>query len=105
MSGESLIPSLVILGVSTSAALAAGTTSTSRKPATAPYAKAVPAKRHDLDDEGNETKTDYMRMMKIVLDAEYHGYVGIEYEGSTLSEHDGIIATRKLLERVRDELA
>ncbi|MCH7485696.1 MAG: hypothetical protein IIC04_01765 [Proteobacteria bacterium] len=43
MSGESLIPSLVILGVSTSAALAAGTTSTSRKPAAAPYGKAVQA--------------------------------------------------------------
>lgn len=70
-----------------------------------PYAKAVSAKSHDFDDEGNETRTDYKRMLKIVLDAEYHGYVGIEYEGSELSEHDGIVATKKLLERVRDELA
>ena len=44
-------------------------------------------------------------MMKIVLDAGYHGYVGIEYEGSKLGETEGIIATRKLLERVRDQLS
>ena len=70
-----------------------------------PFAKAVSAKSHDFDKDGNETKTDYMRMMKIVLDAGYNGWVGIEYEGSELSEPDGIKATKALLERVRDELA
>jgi hypothetical protein len=44
-------------------------------------------------------------MMKIVLDAGYHGYVGIEYEGRRLSEPEGIRATKKLLEKVRDELS
>ena len=44
-------------------------------------------------------------MMKIVLDADYHGYVGIEYEGSKLGESAGIMATKKLLEKVRDQLA
>ena len=43
-------------------------------------------------------------MMKIVLDAGYRGYVGVEYEGSNLSETDGIAATKKLLEIVRDQL-
>jgi hypothetical protein len=43
-------------------------------------------------------------MMRIVLDAGYRGYVGIEYEGESLPEPEGIIATRKLLERVRSEL-
>ena len=70
-----------------------------------PYAKAVSAKSHDFDDEGNETHTDYMKMMKIVLDAGYKGYVGIEYEGSKLGEVEGIHATNKLLQRVRKELA
>jgi L-ribulose-5-phosphate 3-epimerase len=70
-----------------------------------PFAKAVSAKSHDFDEDGNETKTDYTRMMKIVLDAGYSGWVGIEYEGSQLSEPDGIKATKALLERVRDELA
>jgi L-ribulose-5-phosphate 3-epimerase len=70
-----------------------------------PFAKGVSAKSHDFDDKGNETHTDYRRMMKIVLAANYHGFVGIEYEGSKLSEPDGIRATKKLLETVREELA
>ncbi len=70
-----------------------------------PHAKAVSAKSHDFDSEGNETHTDYMKMMKIVLDAGYHGWVGIEYEGGKLSESEGIKATKKLLERVREQLA
>jgi L-ribulose-5-phosphate 3-epimerase len=67
-----------------------------------PFAKAVSAKSHDFDDQGNETHTDYTKMMKIVLAAGYSGWVGIEYEGSKLSEKDGILATKNLLERVRD---
>ncbi|MEO2034301.1 MAG: sugar phosphate isomerase/epimerase family protein [Planctomycetaceae bacterium] len=70
-----------------------------------PFAKAVSAKSHDFDADGNDTQTDYRRMMKIVLDAGYNGWVGIEYEGSKLSEDDGIKATKVLLERVRDALA
>ena len=70
-----------------------------------PYAKGVSAKTHDFDAKGNETKTDYRKMMKIVMDANYHGFVGIEYEGSKLSEPDGIRATKKLLETVRTEFA
>ena len=70
-----------------------------------PFAHAVSAKSHDFDEQGNETRTDYLRMMKIVLDAGYRGYVGIEYEGSLLSEREGIRQTKALLERVREELA
>jgi sugar phosphate isomerase/epimerase len=70
-----------------------------------PFARGVSAKSHDFDDQGNETKTDYKKMMKIVLDAGYKGYVGIEYEGGKLSEPDGIKATKKLLEKVRQELS
>ena len=70
-----------------------------------PHAKAVSAKSHDFDEEGNEIHTDYMKMMGIVLAAGYHGYVGIEYEGSKIDEPEGIKATKKLLERVREELS
>jgi len=70
-----------------------------------PFAKAVSAKSHDFDADGNETKTDYRRMLKIVVEAGYHGYVGIEYEGSRLGEAEGIRATKRLLERVRGELS
>lgn len=70
-----------------------------------PFAKSVSAKSHDFDEQGNEIHTDYLKMMKIVLDAGYHSFVGVEYEGSVLSEKDGILATKALLERVRDELS
>ena len=70
-----------------------------------PFAKGVSAKSHDFDADGNETHTDYTKALKLVLDAGYDGWVGVEYEGSSLSEDDGILATKKLLERVRDELA
>jgi hypothetical protein len=68
-----------------------------------PFAKAVSAKSYDFDDEGDETKIDYYKMMNIVLGAGYKGYVGIEYEGSRLSEDEGIMATKKLLEKIRTQ--
>jgi L-ribulose-5-phosphate 3-epimerase len=70
-----------------------------------PLARAVSAKSHDFDAQGNETHTDYLRMMKIVTGAGFHGYVGIEYEGETLPEREGIAATKRLLERVRNTIA
>ena len=67
-----------------------------------PFAKAVSAKSHDFDSNGNETQTDFFRMMDIVIDAGYSGYVGIEYEGSGMDEMSGIKATKDLLERVKN---
>jgi len=64
-----------------------------------PFAKAVSAKSYDFNEAGEDTKIDFLKMMKIVMDANYHGWVGIEYEGSKMSEDDGIIATKKLLEK------
>lgn len=69
-----------------------------------PFAKAVSAKSHDFDDQGNEAQKDYRRLMKIVLDAGYRSWVGIEYEGSKLPEREGIARTKTLLERVRAEM-
>jgi sugar phosphate isomerase/epimerase len=69
-----------------------------------PYAKGVSAKSHDFDEAGEETHTDYRKMLKIVMDAGYRGRIGIEYEGSKLPELDGILATKKLLEKVRAEM-
>lgn len=70
-----------------------------------PFAKGVSAKSTDFGADGDETGTDYRRMLRIVLGAGYRGYVGIEYEGDRLSEPDGIRATKALLEQVRGELA
>ena len=65
-----------------------------------PYAKGVSAKSNNFNAEGNEADKDYYRLMKIVDDAGYKGFVGIEYEGRVLGEREGIIATKKLLEKV-----
>lgn len=69
-----------------------------------PFAKGVSAKSHDFDSEGNEIHTDYRRMLKIVRESGFKGFIGIEYEGSRDS-FEGIRLTKELLERVRDELS
>jgi sugar phosphate isomerase/epimerase len=68
-----------------------------------PFAKAVSAKCYDFDEEtGAETTLDYPRLIENVVDKHgYNGYIGIEYEGNRLSEADGIIACRKLLEKLK----
>jgi sugar phosphate isomerase/epimerase len=65
-----------------------------------PFAKAVSAKSYDFDAAGNETTIDFPRMMDIVLKHNYHGYVGIEYEGNKLDEFAGIKATKALLDKI-----
>ena len=65
-----------------------------------PYAHAVSAKSYHFDENGDETTIDFKQMMDIVKKAGYKGYVGIEYEGNKLSEDEGIIATKKLLEKL-----
>jgi len=62
-----------------------------------PYAKAVSAKSHDFDENGDEKYTDYTKMLQLVKDAGYTGYIGVEYEGRELGEEEGIVATRDLL--------
>lgn len=69
-----------------------------------PYAKGVSAKTHDFDSEGYETNTDFRKMLQIVKNAGYTGYIGIEYEGNNLSEPEGIKATKELLVKVGKEL-
>ena len=64
-----------------------------------PYAHAVSAKSHNFDAEGNEDAKDYLRILRIVLDAGYRGHLGIEYEGGKVSEPEGIAMTKSLLER------
>lgn len=69
-----------------------------------PYAKAVSAKSHEFDENGDETGSDFYRIMDIVLGAGYNGYVGIEYEGSVHSEMEGIRLTNELLKKIRDSI-
>jgi sugar phosphate isomerase/epimerase len=62
-----------------------------------PYAKAVSAKSHNFDEAGNEKEIDYVKMLQIVKDAGYTGFIGVEYEGNELGEEEGTIATKELL--------
>lgn len=64
-----------------------------------PYAKAVSAKSHDFSDDGDETTIDYRRMLELIKQSDYSGYIGIEYEGDGLSEEEGVRATKALIER------
>jgi len=69
-----------------------------------PFAKGVSAKSYAFDGDGNETRIDYLRMLKQVKDVGFSGYVGIEFEGFDMAEPDGIWATQKLLERSWNQL-
>lgn len=69
-----------------------------------PFAKAVSAKSHDFEANGEESTKDYRRLMKIVTDAGYHSWVGIEYEGEHLGEYEGIAATLRLLKTIQAEM-
>jgi sugar phosphate isomerase/epimerase len=60
-------------------------------------AEAVSAKSYDFDDNGNETTLDYPKIMQLVKESGYKGFVGVEYEGDRLSEKEGIQATKELL--------
>jgi L-ribulose-5-phosphate 3-epimerase len=68
-----------------------------------PFAKGVSAKSHEFDDSGNEVHTDYLRILKIVVESGFRGYVGVEFEGE--DSVPGIKKTKALLERVRDQLS
>ncbi len=64
-----------------------------------PYAKGYSAKSYKFDENGDETIIDYYKMLQIAKDGDYDGYIGIEFEGETMSEPDGIRATKALLEK------
>ncbi len=69
-----------------------------------PFAKGVSAKSRVFDAAGNEAEIEFEKMIKIVLDASYHGDVGIEYSGTQFSEREGVRLTKALLIRLRDKL-
>ncbi|MGK6352949.1 sugar phosphate isomerase/epimerase family protein [Parapedobacter sp. DT-150] len=70
-----------------------------------PFAKGVSAKTFDFNAQGDETSIDYVRILKLVKDAGFTGYIGIEYEGHSLPADEGIAKTKALLERLGRELS
>ena len=62
-----------------------------------PYAKAVSAKSYSFDAEGQENLIDYKKMLQIVKEGGYDGFIGVEFEGKEISPEEGIMKTRNLL--------
>ena len=69
-----------------------------------PLARGVSVKPRGWDSNGNNVDIDLLRMMKIVVDAGYHGHAGIEY-GPEGRELEGVKELRQRLETVREQLA
>jgi len=65
-----------------------------------PFAKGVSAKSYAFNEAGDETSIDFGRLLKLVKDSDFDGYVGIEFEGEQMGEPEGIRATKALLEKV-----
>lgn len=67
-----------------------------------PYAKGVSAKSLEFNQKGEEANMDYQKLISIVKEAGYTGYVGIEFGGKLekMGKKDGVMMTKKLLERV-----
>ena len=72
---------------------------------TIPFAKGVSVKSHEFNKAGKETQTDFWKAMKVMKEAGYSGYVGIEYEGKKLDEIEGVKATQKLLTQIQPKYA
>jgi len=65
-----------------------------------PFAKGISAKTFRFNEQGEEADIDYTKMFKIIHDAKFRGIVGIEWEGDSLSEEEGIRKTKALLQSV-----
>ena len=65
-----------------------------------PFAGGLSAKCYDFDERGEETTIDFHRMAQIARDGGYRGFIGVEYEGERLPEEEGILAAKRLLERI-----
>ena len=64
-----------------------------------PFAKAVSAKSYDFNNAGEQPKIDYKRLLDIVKASGFKGYIGIEFEGNTQPEEEGIRKTKALLKK------
>ena len=64
-----------------------------------PFAKGVSAKTYDFDNNGEQPKIDYKRLINLVKASGFNGYIGIEFEGETQPEEEGIRKTKALLQK------
>lgn len=65
-----------------------------------PYAKGVSIKAFGFDADGNENTLDFEGMMQAVIESDFRGYLGLEFEGSGMDEVTGTHATKALVDRL-----
>ena len=59
----------------------------------------VSVKSIEFDENRNETTIDYKKMLKIVKESGYTGFLGVEWESDTRPPEEGIRLTKELIER------
>ncbi|MEP3481035.1 MAG: sugar phosphate isomerase/epimerase family protein [Fuerstiella sp.] len=69
-----------------------------------PWARAVCAKTHGFHQDGTEEQTDFARMLKIIKKSGFAGHIGIEYEGRKHSPVEGVLLTKKLIQKTLAEI-
>lgn len=69
-----------------------------------PFAVAVSAKSYSFNAEGDEELIDYKKMLHIIKEAGYTGFIGVEFEGEDIPAQEGILATKELLIKAAKQL-
>jgi len=70
----------------------------------APVARGLTATAHEFDNDGEDVRTNYRRLLRIAVDGGYRGWLAVAYAGKALPEPEGVRTTKRLLERIRREL-
>jgi len=63
-----------------------------------PFAVHIHAKTYNFEDDSRETTIDYDRVMKMIYNHNYEGYISIEYEGDG-DELEGVKSSERLIKR------
>jgi hypothetical protein len=66
---------------------------------TLPFAPAICAKALKFDAKGNETRTDFFRMLKIIYESDFSGVISIEFEGGGIDPIEGSLKTKALIKK------
>lgn len=71
---------------------------------TMPWARAVCAKIHEFTKDGEAAHTDFEKMLRIVKDNGFTGYIAIEYEGANPTPLEGVLLAKRLIETTLTQL-
>ena len=72
---------------------------------TLPWARVVCAKIHEFTPEGQAANTDFLKMIRIIKDSGYEGYIAIEYEGEKPSPVEGVRLAQQLIAATLEKMS